>query len=69
MWLDRATGEVRTDETDEPWAAFVERMIQVHGFTAELIRNDVSDSAIVGELQPDTFVCTFKRSLARSPSP
>ncbi|EFJ48601.1 hypothetical protein VOLCADRAFT_104655 [Volvox carteri f. nagariensis] len=63
VWLDRATGKVCTDASDEPWEAFVKRMTELHGFSCERIRDEAttSDEGVRAVMPPDTFIYAFTR--------
>ncbi|KAG2494469.1 hypothetical protein HYH03_007521 [Edaphochlamys debaryana] len=76
VWLDRATGEVRRDDRDEPWDAFLAQMTQTHGFSARTVATgaDLGAAAAAGEhgeedtgrevvstQAADCFVSVFKR--------
>ncbi|GIL55067.1 hypothetical protein Vafri_10583 [Volvox africanus] len=65
IWLNRATGEVATDATDEPWEAFVQRMTQLHGFSYE-VRDSPATLVEAADvtMPPSTFVCVFTRPKA-----
>ncbi|GFR52506.1 hypothetical protein Agub_g15081 [Astrephomene gubernaculifera] len=77
VWLDRTTGAVCVDPTDEPWEAFQGRMTGAHGFTCRRAETDQEGLAAAAaaaaeeeegsgagfELAPDTFVCVFERCL------
>lgn len=53
VWLDRSTGEVRTDETDEPWERFLGCM-RKHGFRWQRVEVD-------GRRCEESFVGVFAR--------
>ncbi len=55
--LDRATGQVVEDATDEPWERFVAHMREAHGYRSRVVVAAPQEAAAGA----GSFVCAFER--------